>query len=602
MLYFFIFFYSSFSFCQIDSIPQFQKHLNAGEKFYQNAEYKFSEIEFYKAYKIAEQQKNFEVMTIALNNIANIQSATGKIEQSIETYTRSLKIAKSVPIPRLVIRILSNIGILYEYQNDDKSALEYYNQALPIAVETSDSMALADLYNNIGVIEEKMRNYKKALALYELTLKIVEAKQIHDRVALVSNNIGLVYKNTGDYYQAQIYFQKSLDYSIQSGFEWCEAAVYNNIGNLKMITGSPAEAEKYLQKALVLAKRIEANEIVIEAYEGMATLKKKTGNFREALDYIEKHEALKDSLMGAERMAQILELKQKYEAEEQASKIRILEQQKALDDLALAQRQYELSRQNTFWTIGIFMLLVFGVIGWLLYNQRVIKEKAILNTALLKSESDRKEAIYNTEKAERIRIARDMHDELGSGLSKISVLSQSIEMSLGDNPTLTNDLRKLSQTSIELVKGMSDLVWSLNPENSTLEILLQRMREFAYDFLEVTALHFEAKFPDVVPHLVLSQGLQRNVYLCFKESLNNVVKHSKAINLKMNIEFAQNMLQILIDDDGKGFDINELNKRGNGLRNMKSRMEKVGGIFEITSAPGHGTKVLIQVKLNSDEN
>lgn len=576
--------------------------MNAGEKFYKISAYQAAEIEFFKAYKLAEQQSNFEVMTIALNNIANIQSDVGKIEEAIETYTRSLKIAKSVPIPRHIVRILSNIGVLYENQNDDQSALEYYNQALSIAVETSDSLALADLYNNIGIIEEKNENFKKALALYILTLKISEAKHIDDRVALVSNNIGLVYKNTGDYKQAGLYFQKALDFSIQSGFEWCEAAVYNNLGNLKMITGSLAEAEKYLQKALILAKRIEANEIVIEAYESMATLKKKCGNYREALDFLEKHEELKDSLMGAERMAQILELKQKYEAEEQANKIRILEQQKALDDLTLAQRQYELSRQNTFWTIGILMMLILGVIGWLLYSQRVIKEKSILSTALLKSESDRKDAIYNTEKAERIRIARDMHDELGSGLSKISVLSQSIEMSLGDNPTLTNDLRKLSQTSIELVKSMTDLVWALNPENSSMAILLEKMREFTYDFLEVTALRFEAKFPDEVPHIVLSQELQRNVYLCFKECLNNAVKHSKATNLKVNAEIAQNLLFISIQDDGKGFDMNELNKRGNGLRNMKTRIEKVGGIFEITSTPGHGTSVLIKVNLYLDEN
>lgn len=541
-------------------------------------------------------------MTIALNNIANVQSATGKIEESIKTYTQSLRIAKSVPNPRHMIRILSNIGVLYEYQNDDISALEFYEQALPIAIETADSMALADLYNNIGVIEEKKEHFKKALALYILTLKISEAKHIDDRVALVSNNIGLVYKNTGDYHKAEMYFQKALKFSIQTGFEWCEAAVYNNIGNLKVIMGSLSEAEKNLQKAITLAKRIEANEIVIEAYESMAKLKKKSGNYWEALDYWEKHGALKDSLMGAERMAQILELKQKYEVEEKTNKIRILEQQKALDDLTLAQRQYELSRQNTFWTIGVFMILVFSVIGWLLYNQRVIKEKSILNTALLKSENDRKEAIYNTEKAERIRIARDMHDELGSGLSKISVLSQSIEMSLGDNPSLTNDLRKLSQTSIELVKGMSDLVWTLNPENSNLAVLLGRMREFAYDFLEVTALCFEAKFPDSVPSIILSQELQRNVYLCFKESLNNVVKHSNATCLNVNVEIAQNSLQISILDDGKGFDMNELNKGGNGLRNMKARIEKVGGIFEIKSTPGHGTMVLINVKLNSNEN
>ncbi|MBA3900104.1 MAG: ATP-binding protein, partial [Bacteroidetes bacterium] len=180
--------------------------------------------------------------------------------------------------------------------------------------------------------------------------------------------------------------------------------------------------------------------------------------------------------------------------------------------------------------------------------------------------------ILEAKNEERRRIARDMHDDLGSGLSKFAVITELAKNNNSLEQTKHN-LSSISQTSQGLLDNMGTLIWALNPDNASLQSLLSKMREFASDYFENLPIRVSAVFPFESPETLLPTDYQRNIFLFFKEALNNAVKHASAKNISIKIELANSKtLEITISDDGCGFDLKTVNHNGNGIVNMQSRV------------------------------
>jgi signal transduction histidine kinase len=191
--------------------------------------------------------------------------------------------------------------------------------------------------------------------------------------------------------------------------------------------------------------------------------------------------------------------------------------------------------------------------------------------------------------AERIRIARDMHDEIGAGLTRIVVRSEQIKSHLHVGKEIKNgiveSLEKVEEESRRLSHNIGEIIWALNPINDTLDNLFAYIRNYAYDYLEETDITCHIQFPENIPITSVSPELRRNVFLIVKESLNNLVKHSKATQANITLQLSENHFSITIQDNGTGIaDVTETN--GNGLDNMKKRTETLGGNFVVKNDNG----------------
>lgn len=205
---------------------------------------------------------------------------------------------------------------------------------------------------------------------------------------------------------------------------------------------------------------------------------------------------------------------------------------------------------------------------------------------------------------ERARISQDMHDDVGASLTRISILSELAR----NRPDITGEtqqwLGQISDTSRNVMEEMSQIVWALNPKNDTLEGLAAYLRRFANEYLEPTSVNYRFDFPVSLPARALSVEIRRNVYLVVREALHNMVKHSGAARVEIRFTIDDIMSRgqsprerftILIRDDGKGFDPDKLEFPGNGLVNMRKRMNDIGGEFYIKSAKGSGTEIELVV-------
>jgi signal transduction histidine kinase len=196
---------------------------------------------------------------------------------------------------------------------------------------------------------------------------------------------------------------------------------------------------------------------------------------------------------------------------------------------------------------------------------------------------------------ERARISSDMHDDLGSGLSTIRLLSEIAKRKIQD-PSQTREIERISEAAGELVDKMSEIIWAMNSSNDSLENLIAYMRSFAADFLEHAHITHQFSIPESIPNVKLSGGTRRNIYLAVKESLHNVVKHAQASEVMIEVKMQQHSMTILIKDNGKGFDQEKVRLFGNGLKNIQKRMQAVGGQADITSQ--NGTIVFLDIPLN----
>jgi ligand-binding sensor domain-containing protein/signal transduction histidine kinase len=192
---------------------------------------------------------------------------------------------------------------------------------------------------------------------------------------------------------------------------------------------------------------------------------------------------------------------------------------------------------------------------------------------------------------ERARIAQDLHDDLGNSLTEISLLGTLARSSAPQNTELSGYLAEITDKSRQLVKALDEIVWAVNPKNDKLSDLVHYLCLFAQDFLQLTSIRCRLDVSRDMPEIVLDSERRHGLFLAVKEALNNAAKHSQARELWLRFDERNNVLKVAVEDNGKGFSIEELPPGRNGLDNMRRRMERLGGSCTFDSKPGRGTRI-----------
>jgi signal transduction histidine kinase/ligand-binding sensor domain-containing protein len=194
----------------------------------------------------------------------------------------------------------------------------------------------------------------------------------------------------------------------------------------------------------------------------------------------------------------------------------------------------------------------------------------------------------------RTRIATDLHDDIGSNLTKIAILSEVARRQLGATGEANERLSAIARISRESVASMSDVVWAINPKRDTLRDTMRRMRQHAEDVFAGRGVPLDFHAPEGDDRLHMPLDVRREFFLIFKEALNNAVRHSKCRTLRVDVQVNESGLHLRVADDGIGFDTSS-EAAGNGMASMRRRAERIDATLDVISAPGHGTAVLLSV-------
>lgn len=244
--------------------------------------------------------------------------------------------------------------------------------------------------------------------------------------------------------------------------------------------------------------------------------------------------------------------------------------------------------------ILIFVFTAFIIFVVLMYNKKQIlylQEKQLNiehQNQLLQKELEKQKSI----EAERERISHDMHDDLGAGISALKLQAEFLKQR-AENDDLKNDIDELLKTSEEMNLSMREMLWSLNSGNDTLGSFIDYSKMYAQNFLKKTKILLLTESENVVLETVITTEQRRNLFLCLKEALNNAYKHSQSNQIKLSFIQKDKEFMMKISDNGIG--INHEKTEGNGLRNMKRRMQEQNGHCEVTTE--NGTHLFFRIDL-----
>ena len=264
--------------------------------------------------------------------------------------------------------------------------------------------------------------------------------------------------------------------------------------------------------------------------------------------------------------------------------------------------QVTLLSKPSWWTsrrlliiVGILLAILILSVVWISQLRRLVEQR----TRELQKETREREMAEREQalETERSRIARDLHDDLGSSLTEISVLAtkgQRIEAP-GD---LTGMLRAISAKARGLVSALDIIVWAVDPKDNSLESVADYLGDFASEYLSHSGIACRFDIPVALPAIVLEGRSRHGLLLAVKETLNNIERHAQATEVEFRLTCSGGRLEIIITDNGKGFDTKS-RRAGNGLKNLPLRLSKLGGGYLIESSPGKGTTVIIALNLPS---
>ena len=556
---------------------------------------------------------------------------------AMEQCLNALRLSAQIKDPELVMRINNRIGMIYKYLEDYDKAMDYFFPAYQEALRIKRG-PFADLLMNIGNVEEALGNYNESIGYYQKYLQ-VRPSDPYTKV-LAYNNMGNVYLKLKELDKASGLFWKAYQVEDTVANPPGRAYSYNDFAKVAQARGQYKEAIDYENKCLRLAEHFKIKNLKWECYDLLADCYRKTGDYQLANEALVQYIALKDSIFAHKRIDRInvLDAAYRFELETGKKQHEIMSLQKENDlrklqltnllnkdrisglrlanlnkERSLAQLQLNIllqkdslfqlklenySKANMVTSMKIQALNQQNQMAGLQISlQRRSVLLMIIGTAMslfafiFYYRRYRLKKLLELEKI-RSNIAADFHDELGSTLSSIALCS---DMALWDKSVDINRIKltlsQISESSRGTVSAMKDMIWTIHPKNDNMEEVIFHMREYAFPLAELKSINLTFHVQNGAEKIQPCMDIRKNLYLIFKEALNNAFKYSLASDISINVSQQYNVVKLIIKDNGVGFNLANTS-RGNGLKNMEKRAHQNNGRLIITSFPGSGTEII----------
>jgi two-component system sensor histidine kinase UhpB len=582
-------------------------YLDAGNIFWLKADYTTAMNYYTQSLKVSEEIQNKKGVIGALLGIGNIFRMQSNYSRAIINYKKALALSTEINELRNIAYSSNEIGIVYAQEGNYSEALKYKLQALRVSQQSGERDIIIGVYNDIAGIYQLQGNYSEALKNHFASLKLAKESENKTAIASSYSNIGIVYSKLGNYNEALNNYLTSLKMFKEVGGKYGMAAAYGNIGTIYQIQNNNYTALqnyllarriheqignkegiansavniglvykalhnykasiKYLTDGLFISKEIGDKSTIVTCYSALAEIEGIVGNYSKAWNYSKMYSIYRDSLFNEVSTKQMNEMKLKYETEKKDNIIELLNKDQSV-------QKVEISKQKIINNIFIWSLVLLIGIFYLVYKTFRTRQQLQLH-------------------ALRNKIASDLHDDVGSTLSSISIFS---EIAKQQSKEVMPMLEQISESSRTMLDAMSDIIWTINSDNDVFENIVLRMKNFAFELLGAKKMDFTFNADDNVSKIKLSMIVRKNIYLIFKEATNNMAKYADSKTALFSVSMERESLTMIIRDNGIGFDVNT-ESLGNGLKNMKKRALEIGANLLIESEAGEGTtlKLILNV-------
>jgi signal transduction histidine kinase len=511
------------------------------------------------------------------NNKAMIYSNKGWYERAITLYFLALKQFEQLQDELGKGNALNNIAVLYNDFYKKNLGRYYAFNALRVFQKIDDEHGTAAAYTNIALSYDDI-NADSSLYFHLKAAAIKEKNDDRYGLGITYNDIGVEYGELGKYDKAFAYLDKA--YAIKSTFndELGIASVLTNKASIFKKMGKTTEQLALLKKAYAIAKKANSNRLLSRITYSLAEGYQKLNQWKDAYQMLDEFTATRDTILNEESQKNIAELEARYQTEK---KDLIIQN----DQLTIQASEIKIKQSQTQITLLIAVLVTFLVVVSLIAIIRKERQKSEAIRLRAAQEKAQTQASLEAEDRERIRIAKDLHDSAGQQLA-------AVRLSLSAIDNMTNPLTSA-------IKQLDEAITEIRTISHTMMPVALMNNDFKGALHELVQQLSNSNAPKIDAHLhnittSLSAVVQSNLYRVVQECLTNAIKHAQAKHITLQLVSHDNVLVVMIEDDGIGF--NPQNKpKGLGLNNIRNRVSVMNGVLLIDSAKG--TTITIEIPI-----
>ena len=514
------------------------------------------------------------------NNLGACNRNLGLYNESIKNYLQALKFYEKSKDLKKEATVNNNIGMVFSTLEQFEKAKSYHKTALNLFETINDKKGLSESYNNYAIALATQDSLNESIIYFRKSLKIEEFLKDKKGIAESLNNVGEVHYYLRKIDSALFYYQKSAEIELQLKNYSGVSESYNNIAQVYIELKQLTKAKKFIDNAYNYSLQSKEIQIILTSLENYKNYYESIGDFKQANIKIQQFYALKDSVQKISEVKDINELETKY--------------QTAKKEKQIIEQQAE-AKQKNIYLLGLGLLvLLASLISFLIYKQQKQKNQQQAQENQLKLVIEKIEN-QNKLQEQRLAISRDLHDNIGSQLTFIISSVENVKYGFDiTNQKLDNKLTNISSFAKDTILELRDTIWAMNSNEISYEDLEIRINNFIEKAkLSQENISFSFAIDENLKQQKLSSVEGMNVYRTIQEAINNSLKYAAADVISVNIKPIANQTCITIKDNGKGFDL-ETTEKGNGLNNMKKRIEEIDGTFDLKSSK-NGTKIEILI-------
>lgn len=555
------------------------------KKDYENCYLVFDKIEKYK------EKLNDENLNQYFTSKGYLFKAENKIDSASIYFTKSLSFFEKdkEKYSSKLVNIYQGLAILYRLSNNKTKELKYLNYYIEAAKKNGNGLKIGSAYNNLGVYYDKNNNAEKAIENFKKSLSFEQRDRSRNTTL---QNIGSIYLN---YYNnvdsAFFYYKKAIN---KSTSKRTLAYIHRDLSVIEKRKGNFLNENKELQTALKNIKLDRFPEFEVKLYKNLSENNKKLKNYKESLRYLEKYDSLNDIIKNQSQIEKVEEIEIKYQTEK-----------KEKENLQL---KVDKEKNKSYLVASVLTLVLISIIGTLTLQNSKRKRKVLeqqkelekqKNLTLIKEqEITTINAMVDGQEKERKQIAEDLHDNLGSVLATLKLHFENLKINREkkkiNQDEMFNKTEKLIDDAYLKVRSIAHAKNAGVIANQGLLLAVQMMAEkiSSADQLKIEVIHFGLDKR-------LENNLELTVFRIIQELLTNIIKHAEAKNAIVNISLYDKNLNIIIEDDGKGFDVKKVNlKNGMGISSIKTRLAHLNGTFTVDSTLGKGSSILLDIPIS----
>ncbi len=540
-----------------------------------------------KAKPILENSKEHYVLGSLYTNMSNAYEALSEFDIAVDYQFKALENFIAGKDSIWIAGSYLNLGNRYKLVQEPDLSLEYYLKALEMYRKIGNDYFVAMSYNSVAAAYIEKNEFDKAFEYAKKSLEGYNTIGARLDKGYPLTNMALASWALGNFDDAELYYNQAITLQEERGERLAQISLKNDLANIYLKQGKVDRAEALALTTYEEAEQIDFLPGIDVLSKTLSLIYEEKPDYKKAYVYHQKHKAARDSLYFSEKAREMLNLKEKYESEQKENEILRQKNELVESELSIKKRNNMLIGSG-----GLLMLLL--VVGFVLFREQKLKARTMAREAALEKAMAEAKAQENL-KEQRIRIARDLHDNIGSQLTYLTSITDSAKRGIDKGEVfLMEKLTQMKQFSLVTISELRDTIWAMNKDEISLEDIKERTLQLAATIQDATDGKIQVRTTGESGEKVLNAFVGMNLFRIIQESVNNAVKHADSTVIEVRFAEQNGQVEIEVEDFGKGFDTKSFSQ-GNGLQIMKSRAERAGIAFKQTSVLGKGTKIELKV-------